>query len=333
MKTRILFVERKQSQFVSIEKIFRQIERNLKPEKFTTAFQQVPYSNDVLSVVKNLLFFRADDADIYHLTGHVHYITLLLPKKRTVLTIHDLAFLHTRKGVRRLLLKKLLLDWPLRRLKYVTAVSQKTKDEILEYFPEFAHKIRVIENPLGHKLSFDQSKLFDANCPTILQVGTMTNKNVPNLIRALDGISCKLRIIGPPNNEIRSALAFSKIKHENVEGLGDEQMANEYRDADIIAFCSTYEGFGLPIIEGQAYGKPIVTSNIRPLADVAGAAADLVDPNDPASINAAIKRIIEDSKHREELVRRGFENVRRFDAKSIALQYEELYDEMAAGVI
>lgn len=332
MKKRILFIERQRSNFVSLEKVFRQVGRSLSSERFAIEFQQVPYSNDVVSVFKNLLFFKAGDADIFHITGHIHYISLLLPKRKTVLTIHDLAFLHTRKGLRRMVLKKLLLDWPLRRLKYVSTVSQQTKDEIAEFLPGDAEKIRVIENPLSDYLLPDTNKRFNSDLPTILQVGTMENKNVPRLIRALDGIKCKLRIIGPLDVAIRSALEKSAIELEHTEILDDTGMAQAYRNADIIAFCSTYEGFGLPIIEGQATGKPVVTSNINPMAEVAGGAAELVDPLDIASITAGFLRVILDRDHRNKMVEMGYANSKRFNATEIAAKYETLYDEVISGI-
>ena len=74
MKKRILYVERKPKLFVSIEKVFRQVAAGLAGDRFEADFQQMPYSNDFVSVIKNLIFFRKRDADIYHVTGHIHYI-------------------------------------------------------------------------------------------------------------------------------------------------------------------------------------------------------------------------------------------------------------------
>ena len=332
MTTRILFIERKPSLFVSIEKVFRSIASSLDRERFSYAFQQASYSNDLVSVVKNLLFFRTEPADIFHVTGHTHYLALLLPVERTVLTIHDLGFLHTRRGIRRYILKKLLLDWPVKRLKYVTAVSEATKSEIIQNLPSAASKIRVIANPVGDQYVNNAPKEFNATCPVILQLGTMDNKNVPNLIRSLDGIDCKLRIIGPLSDKIKNALEHSNIDLENIEKLDDDEIVEAYREADIIAFCSTFEGFGLPIIEGQAMQKPVVTSNISPMLEVAGYAAEFVDPHDTASIRTGIRSIIEDPENRARLIELGVKNAKRFDAKAIALMYAELYDEVTATI-
>jgi len=330
MKTRILYIERAPSLFVSIEKVFRQIAKSLSAERFVSSFQQVSFGNNLISVIKNLLLFDPESADIYHITGHVHYMALVMPSKRTVLTIHDLRFLNDRTGIRRFVLKKLYFDWPLRRLRYVTAISEATRNEIIKHAPNAAEKVRVIENPLAPQYIANESKEFNADCPLILQIGTMENKNVPNLIRALDGIKCKLRIIGPLDDKIKIELQRTKIDYETDEHVDEEGILAAYHDADIIAFCSTYEGFGLPIIEGQAMRKPVITSNISPMLEVSGMVAELIDPHDFESIRAGISRIIADKEHRTLMVELGVKNAKRFEATSIAEKYGALYDEMLA---
>src|ERR1041384_2079245 len=99
MKTKILFVERKFNEFVSIEKAFREIAAGLS-DKFESEFQQLPFGNSVADLIKNILFFRKKEARIYHVTGHVHYIALLFPRKRTVLSIMDLGYLGRYSGIK-----------------------------------------------------------------------------------------------------------------------------------------------------------------------------------------------------------------------------------------
>lgn len=330
MKTRILYVERQPSLFVSIEKVFRQVAASISGERFDVKFQKVPFGNNLLGVIKNLLFFDPDAADIYHITGHVYFIALALPPKRTTLTIHDLRFLNDRTGIRRFALKKLYFDWPLRRLRYVTAISEATRNEILKHAPEASEKVRVIENPLSPQYIASSAREFNADCPLILQIGTMENKNVPALIRALEGIKCKLRIIGPLDDKITDELERTKIVYESEDHVDDEDMLAAYREADIIAFCSTYEGFGLPIIEGQAMRKPVITSNISPMLEVSGMVAELIDPHDFESIRTGINRIIADKEHRDLMIEQGVENAKRFEATAIAEKYAALYDEMLA---
>ena len=331
MKKKILFVERKASESVSIERVFEQIAKDLPKDRFESEVQQVAYGNGIFGTLMNLLFFRPRQADIYHITGHVHYIALRLPKKKTVLTIHDLIFLHRRNGPRRFILKWLFLTLPMKRLDNVTAVSQSTKEEIQAYTSVNGERIRVIEDPLIDGFQRGAGKPFDHDHPVILHIGTALNKNLPNLIRALRGMRCKLRIIGKLDPSLRETLHSNKVEYENVCGLDQAQMAEEYREADIVAFCSTYEGFGLPIIEAQAMGRSVVTSDLSPMKDVAGGGAVLVDPHNTESIRNGILKLIEDADLRNHLVDIGETNVERFASKKIASQYAELYDKILAN--
>ena len=328
MKTKIVYVERKPSESVSIERVFRQVAKNLSRERFEFFFDNVPFSNDVVSTFKNLLYYRKPVADIYHITGHVHYIALLLPKNRTVLTVHDLRILYIRKGLRRYVLKKLLFDLPVKKLKYITAISETTKKELILHTKCDEKKIRVIENPLMDSIFRTEKKKFDSECPLILQIGTTDNKNLDNLIRALRRINCRLKIIGELSAEIKNLLIVNQINFENDAGLNDAEIRNEYEKADIVTFCSTYEGFGLPIIEAQAMGKPVITSNLEPLREVAGGAAVLVEPLEVNSIREGILKIINDENLRENLITKGLANIKRFESSNITGLYENLYLEM-----
>ena len=328
MKKKILFIERKFWGFVSIEKVFEQVSKKLSPENFETSFVKVEYGNDLLGVFKNLLFFKKSKADIYHVTGHIHYLALILPRKNTILTIHDLGFLHLRSGLRRFVLKKLFLDLPVKKLKYITAISETTKNEILANTNCPPEKIRVIENPVQEQYLTSVKKDFNKDRPTILQIGTLPNKNVPNLIEALRGIDCRLKIIGRLDENLVSELNSNKIAYENVFDLDDAEIKTEYEKADIVAFCSKYEGFGLPIIEAQAMRKPVLTSRLNPMMEVAGGAAFLADPEDVSDIRDGILKIINDDEFRAEIVEKGLENIKRFEPEQIAGLYEELYAEV-----
>lgn len=325
MKTRILFIERKFREFVSIEKVFRSVADNLSKDKYEFSFQQMPYENHFFDVIRNLIFFRKKKSDIYHVTGHIHYIALILPVERTVLTIHDLGFLHMRKGLRRFVLKKLLLDLPVKKLKYITAVSEATKKEIIERTNCDEEKIKVIENPLNKIYFSVEEKPFNKHKPTILQVGTSANKNLPNVIKALKGGDYRFRIIGRLNEDTNALLNENNISYENKYDLSDEEMRAEYFEADIVVFCSKYEGFGLPVIEAQAMKKPVVTSDISPLKEVSGGAAFMANPDDFLTIREGILKITNDENYRKDIIEKGLKNVERFEPDIIAKIYEEIY--------
>ncbi len=239
MKPKIVFVERKFWESVSLEKVFEQIDKSIPKDKFETLFVQLPYLNNFLGIVKNFIFFKKPEAEIYHITGHIHYIALILPRKKTVLTVADLTILRTRKGLRRFIIKKLFFDLPIKKTKYITAISEATKNEIVQSTNCEEEKIRVIEIPLQDILYSESKKTFNTECPTILQIGTAPHKNITNLVRALKGMNCLFRIIGKLNEELLNELKLNKINFTNDYNLDDVEIKNEYQKADIVAFCST----------------------------------------------------------------------------------------------
>jgi glycosyltransferase involved in cell wall biosynthesis len=333
-KTRIVYIERKywRKDFLafSIEKVFEQVARLLPAAKFRSELVKVPHGNTFLDILRNLAFFKRPAADIYHITGQIHYMALVLPKERTVLTIHDLAFLESGAtgGLRRFIIKKLFLDLPVRRARYVTAVSETTKNAIVANTKCDSNDIRVIHDPIQEQYLSGARKQFNKQRPTILQIGITENKNIPRLLESLKGIDCQLKIVGNMTPELRSKLDRSGVDYISVLGLNDKEMRAAYEEADIVSFCSTYEGFGLPIIEAQSMCTPVLTSDLEPMKEVSGGAAYLADPYDVKSIRDGVLKIINDEAFREELIDRGLENSKRFDPRAIAAQYSALYDEI-----
>jgi glycosyltransferase involved in cell wall biosynthesis len=331
MNFKVCFIERRDPETSSIEKVFRRVAQGLEKLGIRSGFSQMPSGNSAAGMLKNLLRFRPPNADIYHITGHVHYLGLIMPVRNTVLTIHDLTILHVRKGLRRFLIKKLLFDWPVGRLRYITTISENTKNELVEVTGCGPDKIRVIENPLTIETSRRHSGEFRTEKPVILQVGTAPHKNLDGLVKALKGLECILRVIGPISDEQRRYIADSGISMENLVDLNNEEMVSQYLDADVLVFCSKVEGFGLPNIEAQASGLPVVTSDRPPMHEVAGPGAVLADPDVPGSIRKAIQRIASDSAFRKGLVEAGYQNTRRFALENIAEQYSSLYRDMLAA--
>ncbi len=328
MKIKVLYIERKFNEFFSLEKVFRQIAKSLSQKIFEISFQQVKYISNSVGILKNLVSFKPLKADIYHITGHITFISLILPSKNTVLTIPDLGILQFRKGLRRLILKKLLFDLPIRKSKYITAISQTTKDDIVQNIACDANKIRVIEIPLDENFTTEEKAEFNAECPRILQIGTAPHKNLPNVIKAIEGLKCQLIIIGRLDENTISLLKKKNIQYQNEFEIDEDQIKQHYQLADLVVFCSLFEGFGLPIIEAQAMKTPVITSNINPMEEVAGNGALLVNPHNYQEIRQAIEKLTNDKVLRENLVSNGIENTKRFHHQFIADKYAELYLEI-----
>lgn len=325
----VCYVERQPESFVSLERSFREIAANLSP-KYSSFFRQVPFSSKVVEVPRNLAFIKREPADIYHVTGHVNYIALRFPPEQTVLSIMDVRFVNMNSGVRRAILKKLYLDLPVRHLRYITAISENVKQEIIDLTRCSPDKIRVLDLPLFSHFAPTEFAETTNSKPVVLQVGTMVNKNVVRLAEALRGLDCKLIVVGRLDQDQRLALENNKIDFENPVGITDQEMRDTYLNSDIVTFCSTYEGFGLPIIEAQALRKPVVTSNISPMKETAGNGAILVDPFDVESMRTGISSLLENREARMKIVELGVANADRFSPSRVAAQYETLYDEIIA---
>lgn len=328
MPIKILYVERKFHEYFSLEKVFRQVAESLSSKIFEIEFEQMKYLSNVSGIIKNLSTYKPRRADVYHITGHITYIALIMPRRKTILTVPDLLILGARKGLRAYAIKKLFFELPVRRMKYITAISQFTKDEIVKHTGCPPDKIRVIEVPLDEQLQAGPKNEFNAECPTILQVGTAPHKNLPNVIKALEGINCRLVIIGRLDDATRQLLKEKNISYHNEFDLDEEAVRRHYQTADLTVFCSFSEGFGLPIIESQAMKTPVITSNLDPMKEVAGDGALLVDPNNYLEIREAVKNIIGEKALRDDLAARGIGNIMRYHHQVIAEKYENLYKEV-----
>jgi glycosyltransferase involved in cell wall biosynthesis len=282
-----------------------------------------------LSILQNLWQAWKHKSDVYHITGDVHYLVLSLPKRRTLLTIHDCVFLHSSKGLKGYLLKKLFLDWPVRRAGLISTISEKSKQEIISHTGCNPEKIVVIPNPVDKHIYY-QPKTSLSSIPKLLFIGATPNKNLERVLESLKGLTCELLLIGSYNEEQLAHIRASGVAHVIRSGISDAEMADAYAACDVVLFPSLYEGFGLPVIEGQQAVRAVLTSNIEPMASLSGEGALLVDPYNPAAIRTGLELLIREDAYRNALIQKGRENVRRYQVDTIAEAYGSLYRQLGS---
>lgn len=265
--------------------------------------------------------------DVNHVTGDVHFIAYLLNRRCTILTIHDCEMLERSRGVKYWLLWFFWFWLAEKRCCVIVAISAETKKQVMRYVHCDPDKIVIVYNPVSNDFQ-PFPKPFNQERPRLLQIGTKANKNIDRVAQALSGLNVTLVIVGQLSRRQATLLSKYALSYENYVGLSTEALVDEYRSCDMLIFASTSEGFGLPIVEAQAIGRLVVTSRISSMPEVAGDAACLVDPFDVASIRAGIVKVIEDASYRDELVQRGWQNVRRFRIAEVAAKYADLYRAM-----
>lgn len=275
--------------------------------------------------IRNCITARRYSADVKHVTGDVNYAAIVCRRRKTILTILDCEVLNRSSGLKKAILKLFWYTLPAKRSAAVTVISEETKRQLLRQVSLPADKIHVI--PVSVSALYQPSpKAFCSDCPRILQIGTKDNKNIVRLAEALSGIRCHLDVVGPLTPSAQQALDGNNITFTNHTQLSDEQVVQRYVQADIVSFVSTYEGFGMPIVEAQSVERVCVTSNCSSMPEVAGDGACLVDPFDVDSIRDGFQRVINDPDYRDSVIRAGRVNKLRFDADNIAQSFYSLYE-------
>lgn len=325
---KINFIFRKKNLAYSIEGVFNNIIGSL-PDNIKYKKTFMPYSGtNPFYMILNIIYTYRNRSEINHITGDINYCSLFLNKRNTLLTIHhfpDDPWYKTK--LRKLIYLCFWYYLPLKKCKYVTCVSTKTKKDLLSKFKLNPNRVFVVFNPLNDIYEYSPKRM-NTTKPIILQIGTSLSKNIYRLTIAIQGINCHLRIIGKLTKEQINELNRANIEYSYISDLNILNLVEEYKRCDILSFPSTLEGFGLPIIEAQAIGRPVLTSNIEPMTEIAGEGACFVDPYKAESIKEGIIKLLENSNFCEEIIFKGLENVKRFNKNLITSQYIKIYEKI-----
>jgi len=276
----------------------------------------------------------------------VHILPFGAPKN-SVATIHGLEYEYWPEHYP--FWHRLYLKWStaraLKRARRIIAVSENTKNDLIKFYNAKAEKIGVVhhgvsvchsdpaaageESPANAGTGLGQAErslaplgMTTIEKPYLLYIGRIeTKKNIQGILEAYRilkekyNIPHQLVLAGVPGYGYKNL----KLKAENLKlkmielGYIDDAMKWQLLSgADIFLFPSFYEGFGLPVLEAQSVGVPVITSYGSCLPEIAGEGALFVNPKNPAQIAEIVKRIIDDKILRDRLIQSGFENVKRF---------------------
>jgi len=170
----------------------------------------------------------------------------------------------------------------------------------------------------------------------LLFVGRLEErKNVAGIVDAFEMLKRKYNILqklilvgkfGYGGEKIKNKINSSKFKNDIILTgyVSDENKYYLMANADAFLFPTFYEGFGLPILEAQSVGAPVVCSNVSSMPEICGKGAVLVDPDDAEHIAGAIHKLISDDAHRNDIIEKGLENVKRFSWEKCAEEVAEL---------
>ena len=248
----------------------------------------------------------------------------LLWRKQLYL-LHDVAFMTHPESYRRVfrLAYRVIAGTLVRRASHVATVSTFSRDEIVRVFRCPEVHIDVVPNGVGAFVSEpgDLDLLALNGRKYFLAVGSAAaHKNTATLIEAYAGVRGQLA--DPPSLVIvgGSSRGFSSSSTtEDLPGIielgrvSDQQLAQLYANATAFVYPSLYEGFGIPPLEAQAAGTPIVVSRRRPFTDLIDESSALwCDPEDAASISAALAQVARSTDLRTRLIENGVRNAKRY---------------------
>jgi glycosyltransferase involved in cell wall biosynthesis len=271
-----------------------------------------------------------------------------LPRTRTLLTVHDLSFLHYPDHFVPKLVRYLerVVPRSVARADRVLADSEATRADLIRLLGVPAGKVEVLYSGVDPRFRPDPepgererlgARYGIGDRPYVLSVGTLQpRKNFVRLIRAFARLSPaalrlapSLVIAGGHGWLYEEVLQEAERHRDRVRLLGfvdDADLPALYRNAALFVFPSFYEGFGLPVLEAMACGVPVVCSNASSLPEVAGDAALLVDPRDEQGLATAMERALTDETLRAGMRTKGLRQAARFTWDRAARQLLSVFE-------
>jgi glycosyltransferase involved in cell wall biosynthesis len=281
-----------------------------------------------------------------------HFNVPFFYRKKFVVTIHDLILLHfaTVRNTTlnpifywlKFLAYKIIIKSAIGSSEKIIAVSKFTKKDILENFKKiFEDKIVVtyeacenycILSPKKEEVVLAKYGIIN---PYILYVGNAyPHKNLERLVLAFTEVSKKkddlrLVFVGKEDYFYEELKEFvEERKNKNIlfaDYVPDYDLDTIFHNAKLYVWPSLYEGFGLPPLEAMAKGTPVVSSDHPCMREILGESAYYFNAEKEKEIAIAIEKVLDDQTIREELVKKGYEQIKKYDWKRMATQTLAVY--------
>jgi glycosyltransferase involved in cell wall biosynthesis len=285
---------------------------------------------------------RREHPALVHSLG---YVAPLAARGPHVVSVHDVNYLgHTgRRTAAGRRAFRFFVEQTARRAAHVITISEFSRSEIVKHLAVDEDKVSVI-HLAGREENNDGSRGESrtvaprVSSPYIMAFGSLSaHKNLGRLVAAFNRISAlvphSLVLVGhlPENPTFRADLEQAGSDRVKFTGyLPEEDVQALIANASLFAFPSLYEGFGMPIIDAQHAGVPVACSNAAALPEVAGDGAYLFDPYSVEAIATALKACLLDMDLRDDLIRKGYVNAKRFSWDKTARETLSVYSSVAS---
>lgn len=276
--------------------------------------------------------------DIVHNTFYLPHGLARYPRARRIVTIHDMVpelLPKTRRRLDFLTLKKHYVQ----QADHIICVSESTKRDLLEVYPNTRAPITVVHHGVGSHFTPHAPPLPKVTDPYILFVGNRGQyKDAAVLFRAFARISTELPQFqlllvggGALTTQELGQLHRLGISHKVRQiSLQDDAMVSAYANAELFVFPSRFEGFGIPILEAMASGAPTLLANATSLPEVGGEAAHYFEPGQEEDLATAMTAILTNPSIQKTMRENGLAQAAQFTwhraAETHALTYRETLD-------
>ncbi len=286
--------------------------------------------------------------DIFHGLSHVLPYGIEKCGIPSIVTIHDLIFLRYPEYYKRIdrNMYHSIYQGSCNRSTKIIAISQQTKADLIDYFAISPDKIEVIYQTcdnrfflrIGEEVKSSVRLKFALPDKFILCVGTIEKrKNQLAILKAVvkENIDTPVVILGKPTeyiNELNQFIRQSGCEKQVtfLHHTTSDEVQAIYQMAEVMVYPSFFEGFGLPVLEAQASGCPVITSNTSSLPEAGGDGALYINPANISEIGQALGILLSNSTIRDEYILKGTANSKRFCDQSAAEKIMNLYNKVLA---